>query len=303
MTWHILGAGSLGSLWAARLARAGQPVRLLLRDRSRIRAYEEAGGLTLVEQGRAQQYPIPAELPSGTGPIDRLLVACKAYDAEAAVQPLLHRLAPGAELILLQNGLGSQDAVAKRLPHARCVLASSTEGAFREADFRVVFAGHGYTWLGDPQQPAAPAWLEELDQAGIPHGWTPDILSRLWRKLALNCAINPLTVLHDCRNGGLAEHPAEVGVLCAELAELLERCGQPDAAEGLHDEVLRVIQATAANYSSMYQDVAHGRRTEISYLLGHACTTAARHQLGLPHLQGLHERLKAHLQQRGLPVT
>ncbi|MDT4808517.1 2-dehydropantoate 2-reductase [compost metagenome] len=303
MTWHILGAGSLGSLWAARLARAGQPVRLLLRDRSRIRAYEEAGGLTLVEQGRAQQYPIPAELPSGTGPIDRLLVACKAYDAEAAVQPLLHRLAPGAELILLQNGLGSQDAVANRLPHARCVLASSTEGAFREADFRVVFAGHGYTWLGDPQQPAAPAWLEELEQAGIPHGWTPDILSRLWRKLALNCAINPLTVLHDCRNGGLAEHPAEVGVLCAELAELLQRCGQPAAAEGLHDEVLRVIQATAANYSSMYQDVAHGRRTEISYLLGHACTTAARHQLGLPHLQGLHERLKAHLQQRGLPVT
>ncbi|MNQ12834.1 2-dehydropantoate 2-reductase [compost metagenome] len=303
MTWHILGAGSLGSLWAARLARAGQPVRLLLRDRSRIRAYEEAGGLTLVEQGRAQQYPIPAELPSGTGPIDRLLVACKAYDAEAAVQPLLQRLAPGAELILLQNGLGSQDAVAKRLPHARCVLASSTEGAFREADFRVVFAGHGYTWLGDPQQPAAPAWLEELDQAGIPHGWTPDILSRLWRKLALNCAINPLTVLHDCRNGGLAEHPAEVGVLCAELAELLDRCGQPDAAEGLHGEVLRVIQATAANYSSMYQDVANRRRTEISYLLGHACATAARHQLNLPHLQGLHERLKAHLQQRGLPVT
>ena len=303
MTWHILGAGSLGSLWAARLARAGRPVRLILRDRARISAYEEAGGLTLVEQGRAQQHPIPAELPSGSGPISRLLLACKAYDAEAAVQPLLQRLAPGAELILLQNGLGSQDAVAKRLPHARCVLASSTEGAFREADFRVVFAGHGFTWLGDPLRPAAPAWLEELEQAGIPHGWTPDILSRLWRKLALNCAINPLTVLHDCRNGGLAEHPAEVGVLCAELAELLERCGQPDAAEGLHDEVLRVIQATAANYSSMYQYVAHGRRTEISYLLGHACTTAARHRLNLPHLQGLHQRLKAHLQQRGLPVT
>ena len=30
--WHILGAGSLGTLWAARLARAGLPVRLILRD-------------------------------------------------------------------------------------------------------------------------------------------------------------------------------------------------------------------------------------------------------------------------------
>ncbi|MCO6058122.1 putative 2-dehydropantoate 2-reductase [Pseudomonas sp. MOB-449] len=303
MTWHILGAGSLGSLWAARLARSGMPVRLLLRDRARLKAYEDAGGLTLVEQGKAHQYPIPAELPSHPAPINRLLVACKAYDAEAAVQPLLQRLAPGAELILLQNGLGSQDAVALRLPHTRCVLASSTEGAFREADFRVVFAGHGFTWLGDPLQPAAPSWLADLEQAGIPHDWTPDILSRLWRKLALNCAINPLTVLHDCRNGGLAEHPAEVGVLCTELSELLQRCGQPAAAEGLHDEVLRVIQATAANYSSMYQDVANGRRTEISYLLGHACATATRHRLSLPHLERLHERLKAHLHQRGLPVT
>ncbi|BAN46824.1 putative 2-dehydropantoate 2-reductase [Metapseudomonas resinovorans] len=303
MTWHVLGAGSLGSLWAARLARAGVPVRLLLRDRARLKAYEAAGGLTLVEQGQARLYPIAAELPSGTGPIERLLVACKAYDAEAAVQPLLPRLAPGAELILLQNGLGSQDQVALRVPHARCVLASSTEGAFRESDFQVVFAGHGFTWLGDPQRPGAPQWLDELEHAGIPHGWTPDILSRLWRKLALNCAINPLTVLHDCRNGGLAEHPAEVSVLCAELVELLQRCGQPAAAEDLHEEVLRVIQATAANYSSMYQDVANGRRTEISYLLGHACATAARHQLGLPHLERLHARLKAHLQQRGLPVT
>ncbi|WP_342244134.1 putative 2-dehydropantoate 2-reductase [Pseudomonas sp. OTU5201] len=303
MTWHILGAGSLGSLWAARLARAGLPVRLILRDRARLRAYEAAGGLTLVEQDQAGQYAIPAELPSTASPISRLLVACKAYDAEAAVQPLLPHLSPGAELILLQNGLGSQDAVALRLPHTRCVLASSTEGAFRDGDWRVVFAGHGFTWLGDPLQPAAPIWLNELEQAGIPYGWTPDILSRLWRKLALNCAINPLTVLYDCRNGGLLEHPAEVSVLCVELAELLQRCGQPDAADGLHEEVLRVIQATAANYSSMYQDVAHGRRTEISYLLGHACATATRHRLSLPHLERLHTRLKTHLQQSGLPVT
>ena len=67
--------------------------------------------------------------------------------------------------------------------------------------------------------------------------------------------------------------------------------------------MLRVIQATAANYSSMYQDVAHGRRTEISYLLGHACATATRHRLSLPHLDRLHTRLKTYLQQRGLPVT
>ncbi len=28
--WHVLGAGSLGTLWATRLTRAGIPVRLIL---------------------------------------------------------------------------------------------------------------------------------------------------------------------------------------------------------------------------------------------------------------------------------
>jgi 2-dehydropantoate 2-reductase len=300
-TWHVLGAGSLGTLWATRLARAGVPVRLIVRDAARLQAYEAVGGLTLIEHGKATTYDIPGETPDSNEPINRLLVACKAYDAEKAVARLAPRLAPGAELILLQNGLGSQDAVAALVPQARCIYASSTEGAFREGDWRVVFAGHGYTWLGDAGHPVAPIWLDDVSAAGIPHEWSTEILTRLWRKLALNCAINPLTVLHDCRNGGLQQHHCEVATLCVELTELLERCGQPAAAEDLQQEVERVIHATAANYSSMYQDVSHRRRTEISYLLGHACRVAARHQLNLPHLNQLESRLITHLRSLGLP--
>jgi 2-dehydropantoate 2-reductase len=300
-TWHILGAGSLGSLWAARLARTGVPVQLILRDAERLAAYRRAGGLTLVERGLARQFPLDAQTAADPSPIRRLLLACKAYDAEQAIAGLAPRLAAGAEVILLQNGLGSQDAVAARVPQARCILASSTEGAFREDAWRVVFAGHGHTWLGDPLDLTPPPWLAELEQAGIVHDWSLDILGRLWRKLALNCAINPLTVLYDCRNGDLQQHPAELATLCDELAELLHTCGQPAAADNLHEEVGRVIQATAANYSSMHQDVAQGRRTEIAYLLGHACAAAQRHRLVLPHLTALHQRLLKHLNARGLP--
>jgi 2-dehydropantoate 2-reductase len=306
MHWHILGAGSLGSLWAVRLARAGLPVRLILRDAERLATYRRAGGLTLVEHGQARLYPLAAQTVDDPEPIERLLLACKAYDAEAAISRLAPRLAANAELILLQNGLGSQDAVAARVPRTRCILASSTEGAFRDdaapdGEWRVVFAGHGHTWLGDPLDLTPPSWLEELQRAGIVHDWSLDILGRLWRKLALNCAINPLTVLYDCRNGGLSAHPAELATLCNELRELLETCGQADAAMDLHGEVLRVIQATAANYSSMHQDVARGRRTEIAYLLGYACAAAQRHRLVLPHLDALHARLREHLSARGLP--
>ena len=303
MTWHVLGAGSLGSLWATRLSRAGLPVRLILRNSARLAAYHQAGGLTLVEPQQTSLYPLSAESLDAHTPIQRLLVACKAYDAEEAVARLAPRLNPGAELILLQNGLGSQDAVAARVPRARCILASSTEGAFRNEDFSVTFAGQGSTWLGDPLPASPPLWLEQLTTAGIPHQWTDEINTKLWRKLALNCAINPLTVLHDCRNGGLSQQADEVAALCTELGELLRSCGHNSAANELHAEVQRVIEATAANYSSMYQDVAAGRRTEISYLLDYACNAALRQQQPVPHLQALQQRLRTHLSARGLPTT
>ena len=301
VTWHILGAGSMGMLWATRLTRAGLPVKLILRNTERLQAYKAAQGLTLIEDEDSQQWAISAQIPETDEPIQRLLVACKAYDAEQAVAQIAGRLTVNAELILLQNGLGSQQAVAALVPQARCLFASSTEGAFRDGDWRVVFAGRGHTWLGDTGQAPAPAWLEELQRSGIAHEWSPNILSRLWRKLALNCAINPLTVLYNCRNGGLQVHTAEVQTLYTELASLLEHCGQPEAAVDLGLEVLRVIQATANNYSSMHQDVAQGRRTEISYLLGYACEAARDRQFAVPHLQQLHQRLSEHLQRRGLP--
>ncbi|MGN2261432.1 2-dehydropantoate 2-reductase N-terminal domain-containing protein, partial [Pseudomonas aeruginosa] len=57
---------------------------------------------SLVEDGQASLYPIAAETPDGGQPIQRLLLACKAYDAEEAASSVAHRLAGNAELLLLQ---------------------------------------------------------------------------------------------------------------------------------------------------------------------------------------------------------
>jgi len=138
-------------------------------------------------------------------------------------------------------------------------------------------------------------------EAGIDHQWTTAIHERLWRKLALNCAINPLTVLHACRNGGLQAYAGEVSALCEELIQVLQCCDQPRAAEGLQGQVNQVILATAANYSSMYQDVAQGRRTEIRFLLGYICEAAVRHACHAPQLNRTRVQLIKHLKAKGLP--
>ena len=302
-TWHVLGAGSLGTLWACRLARAGLPVRLSLRDAARLAHYEQGPGLRLIEGPSTVAFRLPATTPDNPEPINRLLVACKAYDAEPAVASLRHRLAPGAQVVLLQNGLGSQQAVAAALPQAQVYFASTTEGAFRREDGAVVFAGQGFTWLGRLDGTPPPHWLGDLARAGIAHQWAPDVMARLWRKLAINCAINPLTVLLQCRNGELKAKASHLATLCNELTDVLVAAGQAGAAQGLLADVEAVVTATAANYSSMYQDVAAGRRTEVSYLLGYVCTQARRLAVPAPALDALYQALVALLQAKGLPTN
>lgn len=121
-TWHILGAGSLGTLWAARLARAGLSVRLILRDDARLASYQAGQGLTLVEHGVEQVYAVTAETPDSPEPIHRLLVACKAYDAQNAIAQLQHRLVPDAELILLQKASAVRTPLPRSYPRSAAFL-------------------------------------------------------------------------------------------------------------------------------------------------------------------------------------
>lgn len=305
MPWHILGAGSLGCLWAARLAAQQQPVYLLLRNAAALQRYQQTQGIALSDAQRqhTQHFAVAAQLANQPQPIQRLLLACKAYDAEAAITAVAHRLTADSQVILLQNGLGSQQAVQALLPKVRCIAASSTEAAYLAAPFHSVFAGQGETWLGDLQTPTLPAptaLLNSCVAAGIPCNWSNQISTKLWRKLAINCAINPLTVIHNCLNGALKNHPEHINVLCDELQLLLRSAGQASAAEALHDVVWSVIAKTAANSSSMRQDVLHQRRTEISYMTAFACQQSQALGCYTPALDALHAQLKSVLQQQGL---
>ena len=307
MTWHILGAGSLGCLWAARLAAQKQTVYLILRNADAIARYQQTQGIGLNDAQRQQTnyYSVSAELATDSKPIQYLLLACKAYDAEAAINQIAHRLTIDSVVILLQNGLGSQQSIQSMLPKTRCIAASSTEGAYLAAPFHSVFAGYGQTWLGD-LQPSAQAQPDLLLQictdAGIPCSWTPHIAENLWRKLAINCVINPMTVIYNCHNGELASHPEQINILCDELQQLLGKAGLHEAIEGLHQHVWAVIEKTAANSSSMRQDVLNKRRTEISYITGFACAQSTKLECHTPALHALHAQLQYVLQVHGLPI-
>lgn len=288
----LLGAGALGRLWAARLPvgqvvylpRPGQPAPTL--------AYtlEVPGGQSLRTRVPALSTP---------GDLSLLLVTTKAGDALPALDHWLPRLAPSVPVVLFQNGLGSQQAIAERHADRPILAASTTEGANRPTPDRVVHAGRGDTWLG-ALTPAARCRLDavaaQLAAAGLRLETTDDILERLWWKLVVNAGINPFTALLDCPNGALLQAPLfleHIDPLCRELAALMaaEGIGQP-RPEALRARIEAVARNTATNTSSMRSDVRQGRRTEIDFINGYLVRVGLRHGIATPVNRMLTEKVR-----------
>src|SRR4051794_37924701 len=125
---HILGAGSLGLLWAARCARAGLDCRLILRTPSALQDWRaRADQLLLESTDTIEQLTVTAELAgSNAAPIRHLVVTTKAWAVADALRSVGPRLRPDSTILLLQNGLGSQQAACQDYPAQRVLYASVT---------------------------------------------------------------------------------------------------------------------------------------------------------------------------------
>lgn len=290
--WHVLGAGAIGTLLAHRLAEAGVEVVLLRRDgpagpfRHRLR---DAGG--------ERERVFAARPARDPGVVERLLVTLKTPALADAVAAIAPHVAATAPVVLLANGCGYGAAVAARLPGRTLARGVTSDGAYRESATLTVHAGRGATALGIPaRRRAPPPWFS--DSLGRPAQlrWLADIDTALWRKLAVNCAVNGLCAVHGCRNGQLlarADLRRQLDALVAEIAAALRALGQGRSAHGLGARVQQVLTATATNRSSMLEDVLAGRETEIESLNGYLCRRAAAVGLTLPRNQRLLARVRA----------
>ncbi|MFC6669468.1 ketopantoate reductase family protein [Marinobacterium aestuariivivens] len=295
MEWTILGAGAIGCLWAAYLQQAGARVQLILRDPSRLDTFRQQGGIRLVRDEKEWFCPVEAGLATATGPIERLLLCTKAFDTESALRPLLPRLTASARVLVLQNGLGNQQQAAGLVGSGRVLIGSTTDGAWLRAPFEVVHAGVGETAIGPLD--GRPFSLPELLPPGFGLRLRPDtdIERTLWRKLAINCAINPLTALHGCRNGDLARNPAyrdTLEILCREFEQVAAARGIRLFDGPLVQQALRVAENTGDNLSSMLQDIRHQRPTEIEQITGYLCHEAKRVGVAVPRHRELLERIR-----------
>ncbi|WP_110600025.1 ketopantoate reductase family protein [Salinicola lusitanus] len=294
-SWLIVGAGALGQLFAASLARRF-PVVLLGRQAAEPRIHLRGPDGEALRIAVARQ-PTTAWAADRTGTAAPTLVvlATKSHDAMAALNALAPRLASATPLLLLQNGFRAQPAISERWT-GPVLCASTTEAAYRPPPGPhspdVVHAATGTTWIGDLADrhfALATSVAHRLGQAGIAAIPCRDIRRRLWHKLAVNAVINPLTAYHRVPNGALAR-PAfrpRVTALVAEIERIMQAEEVPPPPQGWQALIDGVIQATASNHSSMLQDVLANRPTEHDAILGPLVEASLRHRLDTPELQAL----------------
>ena len=188
--WHILGAGAIGSIWASKLNALNLDITLIFRDQERLDNFANAGNLLSVqsENGLDQFHCLATTANQLLAPIQNLLVATKAFDVISAITCLSNWLTPESTILIMINGYGVQQELQTKFPHLNLTFASTTDGGYKTGEFETVWAGQGKTLVGSIKCTAkTPKEWEALPQIEA----TEDIDLILWRKLAINCCINP----------------------------------------------------------------------------------------------------------------
>ena len=114
------------------------------------------------------------------------------------------------------------------------------------------------------------ALADALARAGLPTETVPDLEPHVWRKLAVNCALNAVTAVLDVPNGAVLDDPqarALAEAAAREVAAVARARGVALPGDPAVD-ALSVARRTVANRSSMLQDLDRGAPTEIEFLNG-----------------------------------
>lgn len=199
-----------------------------------------------------------------------------------------------AEFVLFMNGMGNRERF--DLPQDRVFEGIISVGVVFSEDGKIELKGRGRavfeSAVGEDAKRLIKARLEEK---GFTAEFAEDFKSQQWKKLFANAVINPITALTREKNGI---------VLSSHLAPVVERivreCVAVAGKEGHRFDELEVIEfvhtvasMTAANTSSMLQDVLRGRRSEIDSINGYVLDRAAEQGIAAPANETLYALVKA----------
>ena len=304
----ILGAGALGSILGAHLARRGHSVALLATAR---RAAEiEARGLRI--RGLEVLAPAVAVFTDATrcAGAEVLIVATKAIDTPAALRP--YRSLPIGVALSIQNGIVKDEHLAAAFGRERVLGAIANTSGERLPDGEVLFTRNELIAIGEPNGgigARAPRIAAALQDSGIRAEAVADIRSLEWAKFAAWAGLMALSITTRAPTAHFLADPAAVRLLIAMVREIgalasaegvamTDRSTLPIATicAGAEEDALAPIRALAADLArrapehrmSSLQDLDARRPLEIEETLGYALRLAQRRGVAMPRLATLY---------------
>ena len=280
----IFGVGAMGCLFGAKLSPHAN-VTLVGRWPEQLAALRR-DGLRLLTADSEQQVSLRAtDDPAALAPVDVALILTKSAGTRRAARQTAGVLSPHGLAVTLQNGIGNLEVIAAEVGPERATPGVTSQGAAVLAPGVVRHAGPGPTHLAI--RPEIATQVEELaalfDQAGLETHVTEDVNSLVWGKLAINAGINALTAILRVPNSALLESEWARGLMAEAACETAAVAAAQGIALPYDDPVERVetvARLTAANRSSMLQDVLRGAITEVETING--AVTREGERLGVP---------------------
>jgi len=279
----VVGAGAMGSLFGALLAESGNDVWLYDVWVEHVETINK-NGLTIERQGKSRTLKINATTdPEIIGAVELVIIFVKSIHTASAAETAARLAGSDGVVMTLQNGMGNADILSEFIDPDRVLAGTTSHGATMLGPGSIRHAGVGATtigtWAGTEQGHLRACTLGDIfTRIGIETQAVDDVRSVLWNKLLINVGINAITALTAIKNGQILDLDITrvLSRNAVEEAMNVARELKIDVRSDAVDHVYAVAEATAANRSSMGQDVDHKRPTEIGTINGFIVREARR---------------------------
>ena len=302
-SYAIIGAGALGGYFGARLHHGGLGVHFLLHS-----DYEHVKrrGLKVesCEGDFSIAHPSIFDKARHMPRCDVVLVGLKSTANDLLPAILPHVVNERAAVLVMQNGLGMEEQVARIVGPTTAVVGGMAflcsnkvgPGHIRHLDYGQVRVGQ-HTPDGRPAgvTDAMRLIAEDFRRASVPVDVEEDLVLARWKKLVWNIPYNGLTVVHNTTTDELMRNPQT-----RELCESIMREVVAGAAgfgrvveETFVQQMLTNTDKMVAYKPSMKLDYESGRAMELEAIYGNPLRAAASRGVQMPRVRELYEQLKA----------
>jgi 2-dehydropantoate 2-reductase len=282
----IFGAGAIGSLLGAFLSKKNDV--LLIGRKSHILSIKKND---LVIQGKTN-LKIKIKAMEKVGDLklkpDLLILTVKSYDTESAILQAKKIIDEDTIVLSLQNGLDNIDRIKQYISYENIIAGVTTHGAFFPEPGIIKHTGKGITILGELNGIKTERIVNIVkcfNESGIETIFSKDIIKEIWFKAIINSSINPLTAIFKCKNSYLLENPILenlVEKICIESTNVANSEGVNLSHQSMIKKTKFVIRNTSENYSSMFQSLKKGKKTEIDFINGKIVDKGKRNNIKTP---------------------